>query len=315
MESRPHSRLETIACPLCGESQQRELAVRADGLRVVRCDGCGLAFVNPRPIAADIARLYAADYFAGAPDTPVGYSGYAPTAGTIRSSPPRAYRLIRRDGPAVRGLRALDVGCAFGGLVYWLSQGGAAAMGIDVSADAVRFGREKLGLDLRCGTLETLDEPDGSFDLVTLVDVIEHVPDLAAALRRLARLLKPGGLAIVHTPNFGAFAAVGLRYKGLHLNLEHLLYFDRETLERAFAEVGLAAERPTRALVTCSANIDEFLAAARRGCGVGDRIRSLPGMNVLRRLRHRLLPPADDFRFDSTFTLGATLIARFHNPR
>lgn len=131
-----------------------------------------------------------------------------------RLNPPRL-RYIRRQADAhwglssteltpLRGKRALDVGCGGGLLSEPLARLGATVAGLDPSARAVAVAGahaegQGLTIDYRAGGLEDLKE-DG-FDLVTALEVIEHVADAPAFARQLARVLSPDGLLILSTPN------------------------------------------------------------------------------------------------------------------
>lgn len=113
----------------------------------------------------------------------------------------------RGDERALRpleGKRALDVGCGAGLLCEPLARLGAQVTGIDAAPENIAAARahgEKQGLaiDYRAGGIETLDER--GFDLVTSMEVIEHVTDPRAFVDGLARALAPGGLMILSTPN------------------------------------------------------------------------------------------------------------------
>jgi len=103
------------------------------------------------------------------------------------------------------GRRALDVGCGAGLLCEPLARLGAAVTGIDAAAENIAAAqghaeRQGLAIDYRATGIESLGEP-GAFDLVTSMEVIEHVTDPALFLRGLAGALKPGGLMILSTPN------------------------------------------------------------------------------------------------------------------
>jgi SAM-dependent methyltransferase len=97
--------------------------------------------------------------------------------------------------------RILDVGCGTGANLEMLSRFGEAE-GVDVSEDALAFCRAR-GLErVRLGAAEQLPYEDGSFDLVTALDVVEHLDDDAAGLREMRRVLRPGGRALFFVPAF-----------------------------------------------------------------------------------------------------------------
>jgi 2-polyprenyl-6-hydroxyphenyl methylase/3-demethylubiquinone-9 3-methyltransferase len=101
------------------------------------------------------------------------------------------------------GRTALDVGCGAGLLAEPLARLGATVTGLDAAPELIAVAREHaagqgLEIDYRAGELEGLE---GQFDLVTCMEVIEHVADPAAFVRALARHLAPGGLLIMSTPN------------------------------------------------------------------------------------------------------------------
>ncbi len=94
----------------------------------------------------------------------------------------------------------LDVGCGTGANLEMLSQYGDA-QGVDVSDDALEFCRLK-GLKAQKGLAETLPYADGSFDLVTALDVVEHLDDDVAGLKEMHRVLKTGGYSLIFVPAF-----------------------------------------------------------------------------------------------------------------
>ena len=101
------------------------------------------------------------------------------------------------------GRTALDVGCGAGLLAEPLARLGARLTGLDASPELVAVAREHarsggLEIDYRAGELGDLDE---QFDLITCMEVIEHVADPAAFIEALAKRLAPGGLLVISTPN------------------------------------------------------------------------------------------------------------------
>jgi 2-polyprenyl-6-hydroxyphenyl methylase/3-demethylubiquinone-9 3-methyltransferase len=101
------------------------------------------------------------------------------------------------------GKTALDVGCGAGLIAEPLARLGAAVTGIDASLPVIDVARahaaaQGLAIDYRVGEVTELK---GSFDLITAMEVVEHVADPAAFLKALSRLLAPGGLLVLSTPN------------------------------------------------------------------------------------------------------------------
>ncbi|GMM92108.1 bifunctional 2-polyprenyl-6-hydroxyphenol methylase/3-demethylubiquinol 3-O-methyltransferase UbiG [Qipengyuania sp. MTN3-11] len=133
-----------------------------------------------------------------------------------------------RDRAPLAGKSALDVGCGAGLLAEPLARLGAEVTGVDAAPENVAAAAahsEGSGLDIRyiAGEVAALDI--GSFDLVTALEVIEHVADKPAFLRALAERLAPGGLMILSTPNrtpqsrllmVGAAETIGLIPRGTH---------------------------------------------------------------------------------------------------
>ncbi|HEX8142194.1 MAG TPA: class I SAM-dependent methyltransferase [Pyrinomonadaceae bacterium] len=97
--------------------------------------------------------------------------------------------------------RILDVGCGTGANLEMLARFGEAE-GVDVSPEALSFCRERGLQNVRLGAAERLPYEDESFDLVTALDVVEHLDDDTAGLREMRRVLKPGGRAMLFVPAF-----------------------------------------------------------------------------------------------------------------
>ncbi|HMA36804.1 MAG TPA: methyltransferase domain-containing protein [Chloroflexia bacterium] len=107
--------------------------------------------------------------------------------------------LVRRLGPPPR--RILDVGCGTGTMIGYLARYGQAE-GIDMDADAVEFCHQRGVRQVQQVTSLPLPFPDASFDLVTALDVLEHIDDDRAMLRELYRILRPGGLFLLSVPAY-----------------------------------------------------------------------------------------------------------------
>ena len=139
--------------------------------------------------------------------------------------------------------RILDVGCGTGANLQMLADFGTAE-GVDVSAEALDFCRAR-GLDkVKQGAAEALPYADASFDLVTGLDVVEHLDDDVAGLREMRRVLRPGGRALLFVPAF--MFLWGVQDDISH----HRRRYTLEDLKTRLSEAGLTVERATYANLT-----------------------------------------------------------------
>lgn len=120
----------------------------------------------------------------------------------------RAAEIFAPASPAkpLQGLTLLDVGCGGGLVTLPLARLGADALGLDASADGVgaaQIRAAELGsaAQFRCGMAEELVAEGQSFDIVTALEILEHVPDPKALVATLAALVKPGGLLVTSSIN------------------------------------------------------------------------------------------------------------------
>jgi SAM-dependent methyltransferase len=150
--------------------------------------------------------------------------------------------------PAGARARILDVGCGTGANLEMLARVGDAA-GVDISEDALAFCRERGLTDVRRGAAESLPFDDDSFDLVTALDVVEHLDDDAAGLREMRRVLKRDGRALLFVPAF--MWLWGVQDDVSHHRRRYTLPEIRARVEAA----GLSVERATYANVTFFAPI------------------------------------------------------------
>ncbi len=120
------------------------------------------------------------------------------------------------------GKRVLDVGCGGGILAEGMAQRGAAVCGIDKAENSLQVARlhlleSKLEVDYQCTTAEAMAaQQPGTFDLVTCMELLEHVPDPASLVNACARLARPGGQVFFSTlnrnPKAYLFAVIGAEY-------------------------------------------------------------------------------------------------------
>lgn len=202
-------------CLACGGGRLAPLPLAYDyrdtRFPLVRCRTCGMRFLAVQPTADAYASLYDAAYFesefrCGRCDTTSDDESafVAENRGLLDAFAAlggAALRLGDAAGPRA-GAPAptlLDVGCAAGWLVKHAGERGWSARGVELSPAAVATARAH-GLDVIEGDLVSARLPAGSFDLIYMGDVLEHVPDCRAVMDEVARLLKPGGCLYLRGP-------------------------------------------------------------------------------------------------------------------
>jgi 2-polyprenyl-3-methyl-5-hydroxy-6-metoxy-1,4-benzoquinol methylase len=142
-----------------------------------------------------------------------------------------------------RPRRFLDVGCATGMLIQHIAGKGWDASGVDLCRESAEYGKKERGVDIRVGTLEEARLPSGAFATVHFSHLIEHVPDPRAFLAEVRRILKPGGLAVITTPNIGGLQARLFRERWRSAIADHLVLFSKRTLGRFVTEAGFTVEK------------------------------------------------------------------------
>lgn len=239
--------METVACNLCGSTQQELLWEGQDGMfdcpghfTMVRCAKCSLIFLNPRPTPGEMSLYYPDDY---EPFRRTARALKSPVTDLIRRVKllPRV-RLVRQS---MEGGHLLDVGCAAGGFLREMRRTGKwKVQGVEPNAHLACFARETLELSVFTGRLTEANLPDESFEVVTMWDVLEHVHDPRATLKEVYRLLKPGGMLLASVPNANSVDAklFGRYWVGLDFP-RHLYVFSTSTLTALLEKAGLRPER------------------------------------------------------------------------
>ena len=144
--------------------------------------------------------------------------------------------------------RILDVGCGTGANLLMLSNYGEAE-GVDISEDALAFCRERGLQKVKHGAAEELPYEDGTFDLVTALDVVEHIDDDVASLREMRRVLRPDGRVLLFVPTF-------MFLWGLQDDVSnHRRRYRLPELHRVLDQAGFDVERSTYANITFFAPI------------------------------------------------------------
>ena len=174
----------------------------------------------------------------------------------LRDEIKRHFKREATDRP-LAGLRILDTGCGAGLVTEPLTRMGATVTGIDPGADTIAAAQthaasQGLSIDYRCARIEDLATRGETFDAVTCLEVVEHIPDVSAFLTTVAKTVRPGGLLITSTLNRTmasyALAIIGAEYvlgwlpRGTH---DWNRFVTPEEMAIYFKRAGLQAPRFT----------------------------------------------------------------------
>jgi len=233
-------------CPRCGgpsylilfRASDRLYETRARTFHVVECSACRLIRLHPTPTEDEVRSFYPDSYWW---ETDSSASG-------------RLAELYRQfvlgdhvrfiSGHGKLSAPVLDVGCGGGAFVRALIDRGIPAVGLDISPIAAGMARTEGHSTAVCGSLPFAPFARHSFSAVTLLHVLEHVPDPAALLLEIEDLLIPGGKLVVQVPNADSwqFLLLGKRWSGLDMP-RHLTHFRAADLEALLADCGFTVLR------------------------------------------------------------------------
>jgi SAM-dependent methyltransferase len=239
-----------VNCPVCGVGDARVLrqscyprdvsieemeamysasSDRALMDRVVECRNCGMVYLSPRLDAGLIQKGY---------ESAEDPTFIAQNPQRIRAFVRSVRSILARTGLRPVGRRILDIGCAGGAFLVAARDAGFDVVGLEPCRWLGEYARKEYGLDVRQGVLRPGLFPPSSFDVISLWDVMEHVPDPHAALATVRSLLKDDGYLWISFPDIGSTAARLLRWKWPFWLSVHLHYYRRVSMCRQLEAAG-----------------------------------------------------------------------------
>lgn len=237
--------LESVKCDLCS-SNNNTLLLQARDYRyghpemfnIVKCNNCGLIYINPRPTIEAISKFYEEDY------TPEDNLKVLPSLETSRWKISLKKVWHRINGQYIDEIitrakgKVLDVGCGDGYLLLPLKQKGCEVFGVEINRKSVKICR-RMGLEVFCGTLEDAKFLDDFFDTVIMSQVLEHLPSPKVSLREIFRILKLGGKVFIYCPNVESYLSdfFGKYWHGWHIPF-HFHGFTEETIRKFGEKIG-----------------------------------------------------------------------------
>lgn len=216
-------------------------------LRIVECENCGLRYLNPTPDVRDLGHIY-------------DYDVYEDSTNNNPVLMEHFHQAIIRHVPKPQ--RLIEIGCGTGDFLAWLQGKGIENVeGVEFADSANRV---KYNGSLHIGRMEDLTLEEGAYDVVLLLNVIEHLSDPLAVLTKIRKMLKPGGVLLLRHPNSDLFfftpywLLVEVPKYAMHRRLvkqgkrtgftiagfqnQHLFYFNRKSVTKMLDSAGLSVE-------------------------------------------------------------------------
>lgn len=227
---------EHVRCYACGADDADRLWPARDRLHDlpgqfgwVRCRRCRLVYLDPRPTREELPTYYPSDY------RPYGAGPLGPLA-RLRERWGHAKKLAVLPPPSGW---LLDVGCGAGGFLAAARARGWQVVGVEPGEEPAARARRRYGIFVHTGRLETAPFAEGSFAVVTLWHVFEHLDDPAGTLAAAHRLLRPGGEIIIGLPHTESWLArwFGPTWVGLEAP-RHFHLFSPALLRQALRAAG-----------------------------------------------------------------------------
>lgn len=215
------------SCPLCHSRTIRSYLIIErynPNFEVDRCKNCGFIFMNPRFNEQIINNLYKEDYYIG--NAEYSYYDEREAERFAQYVWTKRIKIIRRFA---KSGNLLDIGCAFGGFLKSASEY-FTPYGIELSEYAGKHAKSIFGDNIHIGSLEDHPFKQGSLSVITMIELLEHLPYPAKAIRECFRLLRSDGLLLIQTANMDGLQARLLKERYACYMPGHLSYFTKNNL-------------------------------------------------------------------------------------
>ncbi len=244
ISAQTHLELTFVKCCICessdatiiGNGQDFEYHTSGETFSVMRCNSCGLIYLNPRPVISEFKRIYPPSYHAyNFSENNFGFPY------RVRSRI-ETWRLLHDCRRLPDNARILDVGCGDGFHLSLLAKSGKknwSLEGVDIDKHAIDAATRK-GLRVYRGRIEEVDLPEESYDLIFMIMTIEHLERPDRTLYSIKRLLKKGGRLVIVTDNTNSvdFTFFKEHYWGGYHFPRHWNLFNRHSLQKLAEKTG-----------------------------------------------------------------------------
>lgn len=205
---------------------------------IERCEGCGSAFVNPRPSVGTMHEYYASG--GHGENTATSVDEVLQREQRYPNSTLDARRIVGHLDRLAPGRRLLDVGSGHGFFSREARERGFEVDAIEPASFERRCTREVAGIEPFAGPFEKFEGEGGRYDAVLMSQILEHVVDLRRWMLHTRHLLRPHGVLAVALPNFGSIVRMLLGHRDPMIHPpDHLNFFNRQGLRRLLSEYSM----------------------------------------------------------------------------
>jgi len=214
-------------------SKNKTFYTKRSGFDYYKCSDCKM--ISLYSVPKSYSDIYEAEYFKGGSGG-FGYVNYDEDKEPMRESFKRYLSIV--ENLSNKKGKLFDVGAATGFFINLAKEYGFSVSGVEISDFAADIARKR-GFDVKTGVLEFKEIDKESFDVITMLDVIEHMPDPEVSLQISNKILKSGGLLVINTPDSGSIYSK-MMGKNWHLLIppEHIHLFNKDGIKKLLQRNG-----------------------------------------------------------------------------
>jgi len=222
-----NSYLTVSKCICCGtDASESKFLFKKGNASYFKCNKCNFVYQNPQPVFEFTEEIYDGEHY---------HERYIKSEYIYLPASRIYLEHIRKDLPQVCAVKSdtliLDVGCGIGYFLHLAHEDGFNVLGADISKWAGVYAKQKFGLDVITGNFLEMQLGENKFDIVTLWQTIEHLPDPNLFLDKIFHILKPGGYVCIATPDVNSWIArFYKRYWNCFMPDEHIGLFDFKSM-------------------------------------------------------------------------------------
>lgn len=222
-------------CIICGHTGYKIIEIKNKNIKYLKCERCGLYCIEPLPSVEISDQFYKNDYSKFLIENGINF-----------------FNLMRKCLEDIHfdkfisgknNLNFLDIGSSTGHLLDYIKNKGLKVIGIEPSIDAAKYSVNNFGLDIKINKIEEVEFKKGSFDIIHMSHVIEHLFNPVCVIEKINSWLKENGILLISTPDSGGLFTKIYSTKWRLFQNDHLHLFNRQCLIRLLKRNGFKIEK------------------------------------------------------------------------